>query len=100
MKSIGGGWRTVGWAAVAALALAWAGPARAQDLDIKFEIKGQVFLETTDFGTGLDRQGSRTDIHFQRLRFVATGKYNDVWGFKFQTCGNCGTSKTAPSATA
>ena len=94
MNSIGGGRRLVRWAAVAALALAWAGPARAQEnLDIKFEIKGQIFLETTDFGTGLDRQGSRTDIHFQRLRLVATAKFNDIWGFKFQTCGNCGTSK-------
>lgn len=93
MNSIGGGWRLVRWAAFVALVLAWAGPARAQEKSIDFEIKGQVFLETTDFGTGLDRQGSRTDIHFQRLRLVATGKYNDVWGFKFQTCGNCGTSK-------
>ena len=94
MNSIGGGWRLVRWAAVVALALTWAGPALAQeDLDIKFEIKGQIFLETTDFGTGLDRQGSRTDIHFQRLRLVATAKYNDIWGFKFQTCGNCGSSK-------
>jgi hypothetical protein len=93
MHSIRGGWRLARWAAVAFLALVWAAPARAQEKSIDFEIKGQVFLETTDFGTGLDRQGSRTDIHFQRLRLVATGKYNDVWGFKFQTCGNCGTSK-------
>ncbi len=79
--------------AVAVLALAWAAPARAQESSINFEIKGQVFSETTDFGTGVDRQGSRTDIHFQRLRLVATAKLNDVWGFKFQTCGNCGTSR-------
>jgi hypothetical protein len=80
-------------AAVAVLALAWAVPSRAQEPSINFEIKGQVFSETTDFGTGVDRQGSRTDIHFQRMRLVATAKLNDVWGFKFQTCGNCGTSK-------
>jgi hypothetical protein len=75
------------------LALAMAAPALAQSPSIDFEIKGQIFVESTDFGTGLDRQGARTDIHFQRLRLVATGKLNDVWGFKFQTCGNCGTSK-------
>lgn len=75
------------------LALVVSAPALAQSPTIDFEIKGQVFVETTDFGTGLDRQASRTDIHFQRLRLVATGKLNDVWGFKFQTCGNCGTSK-------
>jgi hypothetical protein len=93
MTSIRHGQRLVRWSAVAALALVWVPTARAQDKSIDFEIKGQVYSETTDFGTGQDRQGSRTDIHFQRLRFVATGKYNDVWGFKFQTCGNCGTSK-------
>jgi hypothetical protein len=79
--------------AVAALALAGAKPAGAQSPAINFEIKGQVFVESTDFGTGQDRQGTRTDIHFQRLRLVASGQLNDVWGFKFQTCGNCGTSK-------
>ncbi len=85
------------WCATATLtlglALAAAAPALAQSPSIDFEIKGQVFVESTDFGTGLDRQSARTDIHFQRLRLVATGKLNDVWGFKFQTCGNCGTSK-------
>lgn len=58
-----------------------------------FEVKGQVFSETTDFGTGLDRKGSRTDIHFQRLRLSITAMLDDTYGFKFQTCGNCGTSK-------
>jgi hypothetical protein len=79
--------------AVTALACCGVPAAFAQVPDIDFEIKGQIFVETTDFGTGQDRQGSRTDIHFQRLRLVATGMFNDVWGFKFQTCGNCGTSK-------
>jgi hypothetical protein len=78
--------------ALALLALVCATPAGAQS-SINFEIKGQVFVETTDFGSGQDRQGTRTDIHFQRLRLVASGQLNDVWGFKFQTCGNCGTSK-------
>ena len=66
---------------------------RAQTPTIDFEIKGQVYSETTDFGSGQDRQGSRTDIHFQRMRLVASGQLNDVWGFKFPTCGNCGTSQ-------
>jgi hypothetical protein len=79
--------------ALAVLVLLCAAPAWAQSPSINFEIKGQVFLETTDFGTGQDRQGARTDIHFQRLRLVASGQVNDVWGFKFQTCGNCGTTK-------
>jgi len=85
--------RLVSGVALAILVLLCAAPAWAQTSTINFEIKGQIFVENTDFGTGQDRQGSRTDIHFQRLRLVASGQVNDVWGFKFQTCGNCGTSK-------
>ncbi|MFA6958470.1 MAG: selenite/tellurite reduction operon porin ExtI [Thermoanaerobaculia bacterium] len=58
-----------------------------------FELKGQLYSETTDYGTGVDRQGERTDLHFQRLRLVVTGMLDDTYGFKFQTCGNCGTTK-------
>lgn len=76
-------------------ALTLAVPAWAQDAgrSIDFSLKAQVYSETTDWGTGLDRQGSRTDVHFQRLRLTATGMLDDTWGMKFQTCGNCGTSK-------
>jgi hypothetical protein len=92
----------VGALTIAALAIGM--PARAQEeaqkkpesedqRSLKIELKGQVYSETTDFGTGLDRQGSRTDIHFQRLRLTATGMLNDKIGFKFQTCGACGTTK-------
>ncbi|MFZ2492384.1 MAG: selenite/tellurite reduction operon porin ExtI [Thermoanaerobaculia bacterium] len=63
------------------------------DPTFDFEVKGQVFSETTDFGSGLDRQGTRTDVHFQRLRLVVTAMLDDTYGFKFQTCGNCGSSK-------
>ncbi len=79
-------------AAVAAVLTA-ASPAIAIDPTFEFQVKGQVFSETTDFGTGVDRSGSRTDIHFQRLRLVVTGMLDDTYGFKFQTCGACGTSK-------
>lgn len=86
--------RAASGAAIAVVGLLWASAASAQEgPSIDFEIKGQIFVEATDFGSGQDRQGMRTDIHFQRLRLVATGKFNDVWGFKFQTCGNCGSSK-------
>lgn len=81
--------------AIAALVivLATASPAMAADPTFNFEVKGQVFSETTNFGTGVDRTGSRTDLHFQRLRLVVTGMFDDTYGFKFQTCGACGTSK-------
>ncbi|MBZ0112527.1 MAG: hypothetical protein K8J08_08710 [Thermoanaerobaculia bacterium] len=82
-------------AVTAAALLATAAPAVASDWDptFDFEVKGQVFSETTDFGSGLDREGSRTDVHFQRLRLTITAMLDDTYGFKFQTCGNCGTSK-------
>ena len=68
-------------------------PATAIDPTFDFEVKGQIYAENTDFGTGVDREGSRTDIHFQRLRLTITAMLDDTYGFKFQTCGNCGTSK-------
>lgn len=68
-------------------------PAAAIDPTFDFEVKGQIYAENTDFGTGVDREGSRTDIHFQRLRLTITAMLDETYGFKFQTCGNCGTSK-------
>lgn len=82
-------------APAAALFLIVGSPAHAQDgPSIDISIKAQVYSETTDWGAGQDRQGSRTDLHFQRLRLTFTGMLDDVWGLKFQTCGNCGTTKT------
>ncbi len=68
----------------------------AEDKDertLQIELKGQIYAETTDFGAGLDRTGARTDIHFQRMRLTATGMLDQKFGFKFQTCGACGTTK-------
>ena len=66
-------------------------PASERSLDIS--VKGQIYSETTDFGAGQDRQGTRTDIHFQRMRLTLTGMLDEKFGFKFQTCGACGTTK-------
>jgi hypothetical protein len=102
MNSRGGVARASLAAVAFAVALAQAAPARAQAIKLEdesgersliIELKAQVYIESTDFGAGQDRQGTRTDIHFQRLRINATGMMNDVFGVKFQTCGNCGTSK-------
>lgn len=81
--------------ATAALAAAFAvaPPAIAADPTFDISVKGQVYSETTDYGTGVDRSGSRTDIHFQRLRLTITGMLDETYGFKFQTCGACGTTK-------
>ncbi len=59
---------------------------------LEIDLKGQVYIETLDFGSGMDFQDSRTDLHFQRLRLTATGMINDVWGYKFQTCGHIGST--------
>lgn len=66
-------------------------PLRLEKIDI--ELKGQLYVENTDFGIAQDRSGNRTDLHFQRLRLTVTSMLNETWGFKFQTCGNIGTAK-------
>ncbi len=77
-----------------AAALAVAPTLRSMEIPkIDVELKGQVYVENTDYGTGQDRMGSRTDLHFQRLRLTLTSMLDDTWGFKFQTCGAVGTSK-------
>lgn len=60
---------------------------------LQIDLKGQVYVENTSYGAGSDRDGSRTDIHFMRNRLGLTGMIDETWGYKFQTCGNTGTSK-------
>ena len=93
MKFTQAGARAVLVTAVLVAALLPTSPAAAFEPTFEFEVKGQVFSETTNFGNGVDRTGSRTDVHFQRLRLGITAMLDDTYGFKFQTCGNCGTSK-------
>lgn len=61
---------------------------------LQMDLKAQFYIENTDFGSGPNGTSNRTDTHFQRTRLSLTGMYDEVWGMKFQTCGNCGTSKT------
>ncbi len=61
---------------------------------LQIDLKGQVYVENTDFGAGRASQTSRTDIHFQRVRLTATGMMDQTYGFKWQTCGNTGSTKT------
>lgn len=60
---------------------------------LQVDLKGQVYLENTSYGGGIRGDESRTDIHFMRNRINMVGMLNDTWGYKFQTCGNTGTSK-------
>ncbi|MGC1454835.1 MAG: selenite/tellurite reduction operon porin ExtI [Nitrospirota bacterium] len=61
---------------------------------IQMDIKTQVYVENTDIGSGPTGDSNRTDIHFQRNRLSLTGMLDEVWGMKFQTCGNASTTKT------
>jgi hypothetical protein len=61
---------------------------------IQLDLKTQVYIENTDIGSGPNGTSDRTDIHFQRNRLSLTGMIDEVWGMKFQTCGNTSTTKT------
>jgi hypothetical protein len=61
---------------------------------LQFDLKLQVYIENTDFGSGPTGTDDRTDIHFQRSRLSITGMLNETWGMKFQTCGNTSTTKS------
>jgi len=98
MSALAKGSRVLLGGAIALTALSFSTVAQAQDIpdwvkNININLKGQVFSETTDLGAGADNRGSRNDIHFQRLRLTLSGKFDDVWGFKWQSCGATGTSK-------
>jgi hypothetical protein len=60
---------------------------------LQIDVKGQIYLENTSYGGGSKGDENRTDLHFMRNRISLTGMIDDTWGYKFQTCGNTGTSK-------
>ena len=60
---------------------------------VQIDLKGQFYVENTNLGAGTDGRNNRTDIHFMRNRMGMTGMLNETWGYKFQTCGNTGTTK-------
>ena len=98
MCALAKGTRVLVGGALALTALSFCTVAKAQDIpdwvkNLNISLKGQVFSETTDLGAGADNRGSRNDIHFQRLRLTLTGKFDDVWGFKWQSCGATGSTK-------
>lgn len=61
---------------------------------IQLDLKTQVYIENTDIGSGTNGQSDRTDVHFQRNRLTLSGMLDEVWGMKFQTCGNPSTTKS------
>lgn len=81
---------------LAVAATAYAGPMIefGDEGFLQMDVKLQLYGENTDFGSGINGTDDRNDIHFQRLRLSLKGMMNDTWGAVFQTCGNCGSSKT------
>ncbi|MDD2272108.1 MAG: selenite/tellurite reduction operon porin ExtI [Desulfuromonadaceae bacterium] len=61
---------------------------------LQIDLKGQIYVENTDYGGGPNGDQSRTDIHFMRNRLGLTGMIDETWGYKIQTCGNTGSTKT------
>lgn len=61
---------------------------------LQVDLKGQLYIENTSEGAGIKGDESRTDIHFMRNRVGFTGMLDETWGYKFQTCGNTGSTKT------
>lgn len=98
MSALAQGTRVLVGGAIALTSLSFCTVAGANEIpdwvkNIDISLKGQVFSEYTDLGAGADNRGSRNDIHFQRLRLTLSGKFDDVWGFKWQSCGATGTTK-------
>ena len=60
---------------------------------LQLDLKGQFYVENTSYGGGTTGSESRTDFHFMRNRLGLTGMLDETWGYKFQTCGNTGTTK-------
>lgn len=64
-----------------------------EDGFVQLDLKGQFYVENTSYGGGTKGDENRTDFHFMRNRLGLTGMIDDTWGYKFQTCGNTGTTK-------
>jgi hypothetical protein len=84
--------RTLPYTALAALlGMLWATPAAAQTniitdmISLRIQLRGQMIAEHSDFGTGDDRLGSRTDLRMQRFRLTLTGMFDSTYGFVMNT---------------
>lgn len=94
--------QSIRWGGIAALLIGCGLAAEAQagpriefgeDGYLQIDLKGQFYIENTSYGTGPNNDDTRTDFHFMRNRLTATGMLDDTWGYKFQTCGNTGSTK-------
>ncbi len=80
-------------------ALAVAVPAQADILEadmqsLRVQLRGQLMIENTDYGTGTDQRGDRTDLRFARFRLTITGMKDDTYGFLINTTSITSGTKT------
>lgn len=74
-------------------------PAQAQTdiitdmISLRIQLRGQLLAEHTDYGSGNDRLGDRTDLRFARFRLTLTGMFDSTYGFQINTQSTAGTTK-------
>ncbi|BET67883.1 hypothetical protein ASA1KI_28010 [Opitutales bacterium ASA1] len=66
----------------------------ADMMSLRAQLRGQMLAELTDYGTGDDRLGDRTDLRFARFRLTLTGMYDENYGFQLNTQATYGTTKS------
>ncbi|MDQ8154709.1 MAG: selenite/tellurite reduction operon porin ExtI [Gemmatimonadota bacterium] len=54
-------------------------------VSLRIQLRGQMIAESSDFGTGNDRLGSRTDLRLHRFRITFTGMFDSTYGFMMNT---------------
>ena len=63
-------------------------------ISLRIQLRGQLLAEHTDYGTGDDRLGDRTDLRFARFRLTLTGMFDSTYGFQINTQSVAGTTKS------
>ena len=66
----------------------------ANMVSLRVQLRGQLLAEATDYGTGGDRLGDRTDLRFARFRLTITGMFDETYGFQINTQSMLGTTKS------
>ena len=62
-------------------------------ISLRIQLRGQLLAEHTDYGSGNDRLGDRTDLRFARFRLTLTGMFDSTYGFQINTQSTAGTTK-------
>lgn len=66
----------------------------ANMVSLEIKLRGQLLAESTDYGSGADFTGDRTDLRFARFRLTLTGMMDETYGFQINTTSVLGTTKS------